>query len=122
MIKTKKLEHRRRLKRQIRLHLAGTADRPRLTVYRSLRHVYAQIVDDTAGKTVVSVSDLSRDLREQFKGAKGQISIGKLVGQLTAKRALEKNITTVVFDRNGYRFHGVVKAMADGAREGGLKF
>jgi large subunit ribosomal protein L18 len=122
MITKKKVEHRRRLKRHIRLRLTGTTDRPRLTVYRSLRHVYAQIVDDSQGKTVLSVSDLSKELRDQTKEAKGQILLGKLVGQLTAKKALEKNIKEVVFDRNGYRYHGVVKAMADGAREGGLKF
>ncbi len=122
MITRNRSAARRRLKRSIRLRLSGTTERPRLTVYRSLRHVYAQIVDDTRGRTLVSVSDLSRDLREQFKDAKGQSAVGKLVGQLTARKALEKNITVVVFDRNGYRYHGVVKAMADGAREGGLKF
>ncbi len=121
MITRNRSAARRRLKRSIRLRLSGTSDRPRLTVYRSLRHVYAQIVDDSQGKTLVSVSDLSRDVRDQFKEAKGQSAVGKLVGQLTARKALEKNITVVVFDRNGYRYHGVVKAMADGAREGGLK-
>ncbi|MGE5247667.1 MAG: 50S ribosomal protein L18 [Verrucomicrobiota bacterium] len=122
MITRNRSAARRRLKRSIRLRLSGTSERPRLTVYRSLRHVYAQIVDDSQGKTLVSVSDLSRDVRDRFKEARGQAAVGKLVGQLTARKALEKNITVVVFDRNGYRYHGVVKAMADGAREGGLKF
>lgn len=122
MITRNRSAARRRLKGSIRLRLSGTTERPRLTVYRSLRHVYAQIVDDSQGRTLVSVSDLSRDVRDQFKDAKGQSAVGKLVGQLTARKALEKNITVVVFDRNGYRYHGVVKAMADGAREGGLKF
>src|SRR5512135_2491630 len=122
MITRNRSAARRRLKRSIRLRLSGTSERPRLTVYRSLRHVYAQIVDDSQGRTLVSVSDLSRDVRDQFKDTKGQSAVGKLVGQLTARKALEKNITVVVFDRNGYRYHGVVKAMADGAREGGLKF
>jgi large subunit ribosomal protein L18 len=122
MITKNRSAARRRLKRSIRLRLSGTTECPRLTVYRSLRHVYAQIVDDTQGKTLVSVSDLSKDLREQFKGAKGQSSVGKLVGKLMAEKALARNIKEVVFDRNGYRYHGVVKAMADGAREGGLKF
>jgi large subunit ribosomal protein L18 len=122
MITKKKVEHRQRLKQHIRLRLSGTTERPRLTVYRSLRHVYAQIVDDSAGKTIISVSDLSKELREQSTTAKGQLALGKLVGQLTARKAIEKKITEVVFDRNGYRYHGVVKAMADGAREGGLKF
>ncbi len=121
MITRNRSAARRRLKRSIRLRLSGTTERPRLTVYRSLRHVYAQIVDDSQGKTLVSVSDLSRDVRDQFKDIKGQSKVGKLVGQLMARKALEKNISVVVFDRNGYRYHGVVKAMADGAREGGLK-
>jgi large subunit ribosomal protein L18 len=122
MITKNRSAARRRLKRSIRLRLSGTTECPRLTVYRSLRHVYAQIVDDSKGKTLVSVSDLSKGLREQFKDMKGQSAVGKLVGQLTAQKALEKDIKKVVFDRNGYRYHGVVKAMADGAREGGLKF
>ena len=122
MIKKKKVEHRARLKQHIRLRLGGTPGRPRLTVYRSLRHVYAQIVDDSAGKTLVAVSDLSKELQEKRKEAKGQVALGKLVGQLTAQKAREKNISQVVFDRNGYLYHGVVKAAADGAREGGLKF
>jgi len=121
MITKKKIEHRQRLKKHIRLELAGTTDRPRLTVYRSLRHVYAQIVDDSAGKTLLAVSDLSKELRESLKDTKGQIAMGKMVGQMAAKKALAMKITQVVFDRNGYRYHGVVKAMADGAREGGLK-
>ncbi len=122
MITRNRSAARRRLKRSIRLRLSGTTDRPRLTVYRSLRHVYAQIVDESQGKTLVSVSDLSREVRDQFKDVKGQSAVGKLVGQLMARKALEKNISVVVFDRNGFRYHGVVKAMADGAREGGLKF
>jgi large subunit ribosomal protein L18 len=122
MITKKKTEHRKRLKKHIRLHLSGSAGRPRLTVFRSIRHVYAQVVDDGAGKTLLSVSDLSKELREQFTSVKGQSAVAKMVGQLAAKKALAMNITEVVFDRNGYKYHGVVKAMADGAREGGLKF
>ncbi len=93
-----------------------------MTVYRSLRHIYAQIVDDEAGRTLISVSDLSKDAREQVKDLKGQIALGKVVGQLAASKAIEKNIKQVVFDRNGYLYHGAVKALADGAREGGLTF
>jgi large subunit ribosomal protein L18 len=122
MITKKKVEHRRRLKQHIRLRLTGTAECPRLTVFRSLRHVYIQIVDDGAGKTLLSVSDLSKDVRPDLKEKKGQIAVAKLVGQAAAKKALALNIAKVVFDRNGYKYHGVVKAMADGAREGGLKF
>ncbi|MCC6398479.1 MAG: 50S ribosomal protein L18 [Bacteroidetes bacterium] len=122
MITKKKLEHRHRTKKHIRLHLAGSAERPRLTVFRSLKHVYAQLVDDDQGKTLIGVSDLTEELAEQAKAAKGQVAVGKLVGQLVARRAKEKNIAQVVFDRNGFRYHGVIKAVADGAREGGLKF
>lgn len=122
MITKKKTEHRASLKKHIRLRITGTSERPRLTVFRSQRHVYVQIVDDSSGKTLVSMSDLAKGVKEEFKDVKGQVAIGKKVGQLAARRAMEKNITQVVFDRNGYLYHGVVKAMADGAREGGLKF
>lgn len=122
MITKNKTENRRRLKRHIRMRITGTPERPRLTVYRSLRHIYAQVVDDVNGKTLVSISDLSKDAKGEIAGLKGQTSVGKRIGALAAKRALEKNITNVVFDRNGYLYHGVVKAVADGAREAGLKF
>lgn len=121
MISKRKVENRKRTKKHIRLQMSGTAERPRLTVFRSLRHVYAQIVDDQNGKTLCGVSDLAKDLAEQAKAAKGQVAVGKIVGQQVARKALEKNIVQVVFDRNGYRYHGVVKAIADGAREAGLK-
>ena len=122
MITKTKVEHRRRLKVHIRMRVTGTTERPRLTVFKSLKHVYAQIVDDTTGKTLITVSDIDKAGRDQFKDLKGQMVLGKKVGELAAKKALEKNITQVVFDRNGYLYHGVVKAMADGARAGGLKF
>jgi large subunit ribosomal protein L18 len=122
MITKRKFEHRNRLKRHIRIRITGTPERPRLTVFKSLRNVYAQIIDDAHGATIVSVSNLSKLARDQFKDLKGQTAKGKLVGKLAAQQALEKKITQVVFDRNGYLYHGVVKAVADGAREGGLKF
>ena len=122
MITKKKTEHRSRLKAHIRLRITGTPERPRLTVFRSLRNVYAQIIDDTTGTTLVAVSNLSKPEREQFRELKGQAAKAKLVGKIAAQKAAEKKITQVVFDRNGYLYHGVVKAMADGAREGGLKF
>ena len=122
MITKKKTEHRSRLKVHIRKRVIGTKERPRLAVFKSLKHVYAQIVDDSTGTTILSVSDISKEVRDQFKDLKGQLALSKKVGQLAAKKALEKNITQVVFDRGGYLYHGVVKAMADGAREGGLKF
>jgi len=122
MITKKKVEHRSRLRVHIRKRVVGTPDRPRLAVFKSLKHVYAQIVDDTTGKTIISVSDISKDVRDQFKEIKGQMALSKKVGELAAKKALEKKITQVVFDRGGYLYHGVVKAMAEGARQGGLKF
>jgi large subunit ribosomal protein L18 len=122
MITKDRVHKRTRVKRHIRTRITGTSERPRLTVFRSLRHVYAQIVDDSGGKTLVAVSDLSKEFREQFKETKGQSAIAKRVGTLAARKAAEKNITQVVFDRNGYVYHGVVKALADAAREGGLKF
>jgi large subunit ribosomal protein L18 len=122
MITKNKVENRRRVKTHIRLKISGTPERPRLTIFRSLKHVYAQIVDDQSGKTLVAVSDISKEVKGQMKDVKGQKNLAKQVGAMAAKKAIEKNIKEVVFDRNGYVFHGVVKAMADGAREGGLKF
>ncbi len=115
---------RRRLRRQmsIRKRVEGSPERPRLTVFRSARHIYAQIIDDTTGKTLVSASSLAKDLREEMKGVKTEMEVCKLVGKYAAKRALELKIQTVVYDRNGYLYHGRVKAVADGARDGGLKF
>jgi large subunit ribosomal protein L18 len=122
MITKNRVENRKRVKAHIRLSLTGTPDRPRLSVFRSLRHVYAQIIDDVSGKTIVAVSDLSKNVKDQFKDVKGQVGVGKQVGKLVASLAKEKGITSVVFDRNGYLYHGVVKSVAEGAREGGLKF
>lgn len=107
---------------RIRRKIHGTTNRPRLAVFRSIKHAYAQIIDDTTGKTIVSVSSLSKELREDIKKAKNPLERYKIVGVAAAKKALEKNIKEVVFDRSGYLFHGRVKALADGAREGGLKF
>jgi len=122
MITKRKTENRARLKRHIRLTISGTPECPRMTVFRSIRHVYIQIVDDQAGKTLVSVSDLSKGVKEGPAGVKGQVAVAKAVGKAAAREAQARNISKVVFDRNGYLYHGVVKAMADGAREGGLKF
>ena len=122
MITKRKIENRARIKAHIRKNLSGTTERPRLTVFKSLKHVYAQIVDDSTKQTLVSVSDISKDVKEEFASVKGQMNISKKVGELVAKKAVAANIKQVVFDRNGYLYHGVVKAMADGARSGGLKF
>lgn len=103
------------MKRGIRGKLEGTPERPRLTVFRSNRHIYAQLVDDRAGHTVAAASSLEDNL-----DANKPVEIGKAVGELLAQRAKEKGIAAAVFDRNGYRYHGRVKAVAEGARDAGL--
>lgn len=113
---------RSRSKTRLRKKISGTSEMPRLSVYRSLNQVYAQIIDDATGNTLVAVSSLSKELAEELKNAKGKISKSKLVGNMVAKKALEKKITNVVFDRNGYKYHGRIQAVAEGAREAGLKF
>ena len=122
MIKKDRQERRKRIKTKVRKKVFGTPERPRLSVYRSLRHLYAQIIDDTKGVTLVSVSTLSADIRSKLNGLKGKTEASKLVGQVTADKALEKNIKEIVFDRGGFLYHGRIKALAEGAREGGLKF
>jgi large subunit ribosomal protein L18 len=111
-----KQEKRARVKRGIRKKVSGTASRPRLTVFRSNRHIYAQLIDDVAGHTLASASSSS----EGVDSGK-PIAVGSAVGKLIAGRAREAGIEQVVFDRNGFRYHGRVQAIADGAREGGLK-
>lgn len=112
-----------RIRRHVRVrkNLAGTAQRPRLNVFRSLTSIYAQIIDDHAGHTLVSASTVDGELREKLKGLK-KSEQAKLIGQTVAERAKNKGITSVVFDRGGYRYIGRIKALADGAREGGLQF
>ncbi len=106
---------------RVRKNLAGTAERPRLNVFKSLSGIYAQVIDDQAGHTLLSASSMDRELRERMKGLK-KSEQAKLVGQTLAERAKSKGIQAVVFDRGGYRYIGRVKAFADGAREGGLQF
>ncbi len=106
---------------RIRKKLSGTTERPRLTVYKSLKHMYAQIVDDTTGRTLVSVSTGSKALKEDVK-EDDKTAAAKKVGTAVAKAALEKGVTRVVFDRNGFDYHGRVAAVAQAAREGGLEF
>ena len=112
-----------RMKRhwRVRKNINGTAERPRLNVFRSLSNMYAQIIDDQKGTTLVSASTLDKEIKEQAAYG-GNAGAAKLVGELVAKRALEKGITTVIFDRGGYLYHGRVAAVADGARAAGLKF
>jgi large subunit ribosomal protein L18 len=106
---------------RVRKHLSGTAQRPRLNVFRSSDRIYAQIIDDAAGRTLVSASSIDKELRERVKGMK-KSEQAKLVGKMVAERAKGKGITAVVFDRGGFKYIGRVKALADGAREGGLQF
>jgi large subunit ribosomal protein L18 len=116
-----KAKSRLRRKKHIRKIVHGTAARPRLVVYRSLRQIYAQLVDDTTGRTITGVSSLSPDLRDSL-ASKKPAEVCMAVGEACARKAVALNITQVVFDRNGFPYHGRVKAIAEGARKGGLQF
>lgn len=122
MIKKDTTKRRLHIKKTIRKRVFGSVERPRFSVYRSLNDIYGQIIDDTTGKTLVALSTNSKEVKEEIAAAKTKTEKSTLVGKLLAKKAVEKNIGAVVFDRNGYLYHGRVKAFADGAREGGLKF
>lgn len=113
-----KHERRYRIKKRIRKIVAGTAEKPRLSVFRSNKQIYAQLVDDASGKTLLAVSSLSKEL--EIAGNKTEVAA--IVGKAVAEKAIAAGISTVVFDRNGYLYHGRVKQLADAAREGGLKF
>ena len=112
---------RKRRHVRVRKKIAGTSERPRLNVYRSLGQIYVQVIDDLAGHTVTSASTLDPEIKPKLKDLK-PVEKAKLVGGLIAERAKSKGITEVVFDRGGYRYHGRVRALAEAAREGGLKF
>lgn len=116
-----KAELRERRRLRIRKKVFGTPERPRLCVFRSLNHIYAQIIDDTKGHTLVAASTLDKELRN-LEGHKGNKEFARKVGELIAERAIKLGITKVVFDRAGYKYHGCVKALADAAREKGLQF
>ncbi len=111
----------RRVHKRIRTRVSGRAQSPRLNVVRSLNHIYAQVVDDSSGHTLVSASTRDKDVRKSMKSG-GNISAAKIVGKVVAERAIAAGIAGVVFDRGGYAYHGRVKALADAAREAGLKF
>lgn len=113
---------RERRHRRIRRRIRGTAERPRLAVFRSLRHVYAQIIDDDRSHTLVSISSLEKTVSGQLAAEEGGLKQTHLLGKLLAERAKEKGISRVTFDRGGYLYHGHIKELADGAREGGLEF
>jgi large subunit ribosomal protein L18 len=112
---------RKRRHRRVRKKVFGTASQPRLNVFRSLRHIHAQIINDEVGQTMVSASTLDRELKEQIEGL-DKTAQAHIVGKALAERALAQGVTKVVFDRGGYKYHGRVKALAEGSREGGLEF
>ena len=117
LTQNKRNEIRQRIHARIREKLSGTAQRPRLNVYRSLNHIYAQVIDDAQGVTVVSASTVASKSKTG-----GNVAAAKEIGKLIAERAKEKGVTKVVFDRGGYLYHGRIKALADAAREAGLEF
>ena len=113
--------HRRRVHERVRTKVVGTTERPRLSVYRSLDHIYAQVIDDHSGKTLVSASSVDTDTKKNLKGG-GNVAAAKVIGKAIAERAKAAGVNKVVFDRGGYKYHGRVKALADAAREAGLQF
>ncbi len=115
-------EQRIRKKFKIRKKISGVAERPRMSVYRSNSQIYVQLIDDVSNSTLLAASSLSKEIADDVKKAEGKIAKSKFVGKLIAEKALEKGIKEVVFDRSGYRYHGRIQGVAEGAREGGLKF
>jgi large subunit ribosomal protein L18 len=113
--------HRQRVHVRVRTRVAGTPEQPRLCVFRSLHHIYAQVIDDRMGRTLASASSLDKEVRKQLKGG-GNVAAAKVVGKTIAERARSAGIERVVFDRGGYKYHGRVQALAEAAREAGLKF
>ena len=113
--------HRRRVHKRVRTRVVGTPERPRLCVYRSLGHIYAQVIDDRSGKTLVAASSVDKETKKGLKGG-GNIAAAKIIGKAIAERAKSAGVNKVVFDRGGYKYHGRVKALADAAREAGLQF
>jgi len=118
----RQLSPRKRRHLRVRAKVSGTPERPRLNVFRSNEHIYAQIIDDTVGHTLVAASTLEKDVRERFPEEHPKVVEARVVGQVIGERARAKGITRVVFDRGGYKYHGRVKALADGARQAGLEF
>ena len=113
--------HRKRIHRRVRVRVAGSTERPRLSVYRSLGHIYAQVIDDQTGRTLAAASSLDKETRKDLK-AGGNIAAAKIVGRKIAERARAAGVELVVFDRGGYKYHGRISALAGAAREAGLKF
>jgi large subunit ribosomal protein L18 len=121
MAKKSRNERRLRRHKRVRRNLQGTAERPRLNIYRSLNQIYAQVIDDQQGNTLVSASTIEEDLASKLKG-KSKTEQARIVGEAVAERAAEKGFKQVVFDRGGYKYHGRVRALAEAAREAGLEF
>ena len=121
MVKMMRKERIAKKHRRVRKKVFGTPERPRLAVYKSLKHLHAQVIDDVNGVTLVSASTVEKEIKEKVKGLK-KSEAAKVLGKVIAERALEKGISKVVFDRGGFIYHGRVKAFAEGAREGGLQF
>jgi large subunit ribosomal protein L18 len=121
IVKITRSRHREILHRRVRKTVRGTTERPRLSVFRSLKHIYAQVIDDLAGRTLAAASSRDQDVRAQASYG-GNVAAAKIVGKAIAERARAAGVSQVVFDRGGYQYHGRVKALADAAREAGLKF
>ena len=121
VLKVSRNAHRQQVHHRVRQRVAGTTGRPRLCVYRSLDHIYAQVIDDQSGRTLVSASSIDKGARAAVKGG-GNIAAAKIVGKMIAERSLAAGVRQVVFDRGGYMYHGRVEALANAAREAGLKF
>lgn len=113
--------HRQRVHLRVRTRVSGTSDRPRLCVYRSLQHIYAQVIEDKTGRTLVAAASNDKETRKNLKGG-GNVAAAKVVGKVIAERAKAAGISQVVFDRGGYKYHGRIRAVAEAAREAGLKF
>ncbi|MBN2419028.1 MAG: 50S ribosomal protein L18 [Deltaproteobacteria bacterium] len=122
MASISRAKSREKRKKRVRRKVLGTSERPRLSVFRSAKNIYAQIIDDTSFNTLVQVSTISKDIRDELKGKSGNREGASMIGKLIAQRAQEKGIKKVVFDRNGFLYHGRIKSLAEAAREGGLEF
>ena len=119
--KMSKNQNRKRIHQRVRTRVTGTPERPRLCVYRSVGHIYTQIIDDSNGKTLASASSVDKETKKGLKGG-GNVAAAKVIGKAIADRAKAAGVSKVVFDRGGYKYHGRVKALADAAREAGLQF
>jgi large subunit ribosomal protein L18 len=119
---TRRAESRQKRKKRVRRRLQGTSERPRLCVFRSAKHIYAQVIDDTTARTLLAVSSLSKEVKPQLQGKGGNKEGAAVIGGSIAKRALEQGIKKVVFDRSGFLYHGRIKALAEAARQNGLEF